>query len=96
MQQILTQLEDAGLTTTEAAKSIQTTIATTPLLTGSGVDSAVITAIFALQQLHLVFKQEIQANQTKVENVTTTINTSLTTAGSSYRTILSRQSYDCE
>ncbi len=84
LQQILTQLENAGLTTTEAAKSVQTTIATTPLLTGSGVDSAVITTIFNNAATSSPSLQaEIQANQTKVENVTTTINTSLTTAGSS-------------
>lgn len=85
LQQILTQLEDSGLTITQAVKAIQTAAATTPLLTDLGVNTTAVTVVFttAAQSASDEVKIALQANQTKVEAVATIINTAVTSTGNS-------------
>ncbi|ENV45570.1 hypothetical protein [Acinetobacter schindleri] len=81
LQQILTQLEDSGLTMAQAVKAIQTTVATTPLLTNLGVNTTAVTLIFdtAAQSASDEVKTALQENQAKVEAVTDIINTAVNT-----------------
>lgn len=83
LQQILTQLEDSGLTMAQAVKAIQTTVATTPLLTNLGVNTTAVTLIFdtAAQSASDEVKTALQENQAKVEAVTDIINTAVNTTG---------------
>lgn len=83
LQQILTQLEDSGLTMAQAVKAIQTTVATTPLLTNLGVNTTAVTLIFdtAAQAASDEVKTALQENQAKVEAVTDIINTAVNTTG---------------
>lgn len=83
LQQILTQLEDSGLTMAQAVKAIQTAAATTPLLTNFGVNTTAVTLIFntAAQSASDEVKTALQENQAKAEAVTDIINTALTSTG---------------
>ncbi len=83
LQQILTQLEDSGLTMAQAVKAIQTASTTTPLLTNLGVNTTAVTLIFdtAAQSASDEVKTALQQNQAKVEAVTDIINTALTSSG---------------
>lgn len=85
LQQIFTQLENSGLTLEQAAQAIQTASATTQLLTNSGVDSNAVAAVFTAAIAATTdtnVQQALTASQTKVEAVTTIINTALTSTGS--------------
>ncbi|MCH7233173.1 hypothetical protein L0U85_20300, partial [Glycomyces sp. L485] len=46
LQQILNQLENSGLTISEAVQVVQAAAEDTQLLTNSGVDSNMVTAVF--------------------------------------------------
>ncbi|GAA5557973.1 hypothetical protein Asch01_02722 [Acinetobacter schindleri] len=83
LQQILTQLEDSGLTMAQAVKAIQTASTTTPLLTNLGVNTTAVTLIFdtAAQSASDEVKTALQENQAKVEAVTDIINTALSSTG---------------
>lgn len=83
LQQILTQLEEAGLTTSQAVEAIQTASITTPFLIDSGVNTTAVTLIFdtAAQSASDEVKTALQENQAKVEAVTDIINTALTLTG---------------
>lgn len=86
LQQILTQLEDSGLTITEAVQAVQAAAEDTQLLTNSGVDSNMVTAVFnaaIASTTDTNVQQALAASQTNVEAVTTIINTALTSTSSS-------------
>ena len=83
LQQIFTQLENSGLKIEQAAQAIQTASSTAPLLTDSGVNSSVVTAVFTAAIASTTdtnVQQALTASQTNVEAVTTIINTALTSA----------------
>lgn len=85
LQQILTQLEDSGLTINEAVQAVQAAAEDTQLLTNSGVDSNAVAAVFTAAIAATTdtnVQQALTASQTKVEAVTTIINTALTSTGS--------------
>lgn len=85
LQQILTQLEDSGLTINQAVKAIQTAAATTPLLNNLGVNKTAVTVIFntAATSASDEVKEALEANKIKVEAVTDIINTALSSKGNS-------------
>lgn len=85
LQQILTQLENSGLTLEQAAQAIQTASATTPLLTNLGVNKTAVTLIFdtATQSASDEVKTALQENKVKVEAVTDIINIAVTSTGNS-------------
>ncbi|OAL79902.1 hypothetical protein AY606_04450 [Acinetobacter sp. SFB] len=86
LQQILTQLENSGLTLQQAARAIQTASSTEPLISNSGVNSSVVTAVFnaaIASTSDNSVQQALAASQTNVESVTTIINTALTSTGNS-------------
>ena len=86
LQQILTQLEDSGLTITEAVQVVQAAAEDTQLLTNSGVDSNMVTAVFnaaIASTTDTNVQQAFAASQTNVVAVTTIINTALTSTSSS-------------
>lgn len=86
LQQILTQLEDSGLTITEAVQVVQAAAEDTQLLTNSGVDSNMVIAVFnaaIASTTDTNVQQALAASQTNVVAVTTIINTALTSTSSS-------------
>lgn len=86
LQQILNQLEDSGLTISEAVQAVQAAAEDTQLLTNAGLNPAAVTAIFntaADFTSNNEVKEALQVNQEKVEALATTINTAVSSAGNS-------------
>lgn len=86
LQQILNQLENSGLTISEAVQVVQAAAEDTQLLTNSGVDSNMVTAVFnaaIASTTDTNVQQALAASQTNVVAVTTIINTALTSTSSS-------------
>jgi len=86
LQQILTQLEDSGLTINEAVQAVQAAAEDTQLLTNAGLNPAAVTAIFntaADFTSNNEVKEALEVNQEKVEALATTINTAVSSAGNS-------------
>ncbi|WP_436917775.1 hypothetical protein [Acinetobacter schindleri] len=86
LQQILTQLEDSGLTITEAVQAVQAAAEDTQLLTNAGLNPVAVTVIFntaADFTSNTGVKEALQVNQEKVEALATTINTAVSSAGNS-------------
>lgn len=86
LQQILNQLEDSGLTISEAVQAVQAAAEDTQLLTNTGLNPAAVTAIFntaADFTSNNEVKEALQVNQEKVEALATTINTAVSSAGNS-------------
>ncbi|WP_333827227.1 hypothetical protein [Acinetobacter schindleri] len=86
LQQILTQLEDSGLTISEAVQAVQAAAEDTQLLNNEGLNPAAVTAIFntaADFTSNNEVKEALQVNQEKVEALATTINTAVGSAGNS-------------
>lgn len=86
LQQILNQLENSGLTISEAVQVVQAAAEDTQLLTNSGVDSNMVTAVFnaaIASTTDTNVQQALAASQTNLIAVTTIINTALTSTSSS-------------
>ncbi|QIC65287.1 hypothetical protein [Acinetobacter schindleri] len=86
LQQILTQLEDSGLTITEAVQAVQAAAEDTQLLTNAGLNPVAVTVIFntaADFTSNNEVKEALQMNQEKVEALAITINTAVNSAGNS-------------
>lgn len=86
LQQILNQLEDSGLTISEAVQAVQAAAEDTQLLNNAGLNPAAVTAIFntaADFTSNNEVKEALQVNQEKVEALATTINTAVSSAGNS-------------
>lgn len=86
LQQILNQLEDSGLTISEAVQAVQAAAEDTQLLTNEGLDPAAVTAIFntaADFTSNDEVKEALQVNQEKVEALAITINTAVNSAENS-------------
>lgn len=86
LQQILTQLEDSGLTISEAVQAVQAAAEDTQLLTNAGLNPVAVTVIFntaADFTSNNEVKEALQMNQEKVEALAITINTAVNSAGNS-------------
>lgn len=86
LQQILNQLEDSGLTISEAVQAVQAAAEDTQLLTNEGLNPAAVTAIFntaADFTSNDEVKEALQVNQEKVEALAITINTAVNSAENS-------------
>ncbi|MFV5312705.1 hypothetical protein VXN68_10915 [Acinetobacter schindleri] len=86
LQQILNQLEDSGLTISEAVQAVQAAAEDTQLLTNEGLNPAAVTAIFntaADFTSNNEVKEALQVNQEKVEALAITINTAVNSAENS-------------